>query len=513
MNPPVYSTPSKSMLTKPKRKRSRNARVRLSLAAFGGLVLSALLGSSGVEPRPATLQFEFREGTELEAVPSPDGSRLALQLWRHIWVLDANGGEARRLTDPTRPPAEHVSPRWSPDGRLILFSMMFADRSKSENPHVVSASGGEPEALAPEFAGAVAWSPDGSHLLCVRGGRLWSVSTRNGATTPLTPENMDAKDPAWSPDGRWVAFSSGGPWWSGESLYIVSAGGDALRRLTQGSDYVPAWSADSGRVFFVSERSGLPQIWWIPLEGGEPRQLTNEPEVYPFPPRWLPGRNVLLYTAAGKIRTFDPATGTGDSIPFTAHLTFTREPYRRRRPPIPASGDELRARGIYRPAVSPDGRSIVFAAMGDLWWRRADAQIERLTDGPEYDGDAAWSPDGQRLAFVSDKGGGYDIWVMNLADRNRVRLTSAGGAQAPIWHPSGDSIVYRHAFSAIRSVSATAASRASWCRRVDSGRSRSGGSRIAQRSSTGIPFRSREHLARPPPFEALGRRETQRRLW
>lgn len=429
--------------------------VRLALSALGGLALTVLHGSSRVDVRPSGLQFEFREGTELEAAPSPDGSLLALQLWRQIWVLDSRGGEARRVTDATRPPAEHISPAWSSDGRSILFSMMFADRDKGTNPHVAPVGGGEAVALSPQFAGAVAWSPDGSRFLCVREGRLWSVSTRDGATTPLTPDGLDAKDPSWSPDGRWVVFSSGGPWWSGASLYVVSAAGDSLRQLTKGSDYVPAWSGDSRQVFFVSERSGLPQIWWILLEGGDPRQLTNEPEVYPFPPRWLPGRNVLVYTAAGKIRTIDPSTGARDVVPFTARFTITRESYQRRRPPLPAPGEEIQVRGIYRPAISPNGRSIVFAAMGDLWLRPAHGRIDQLTGGPEYDGDAAWSPDGLRLAFVSDRGGAHDLWVMNLADRKRVKVTSTGGVQAPIWNPSGDSIVYRHAFSAIRKISAS----------------------------------------------------------
>lgn len=84
--------------------------VRLALSALGGLALTVLHGSSRVDVRPSGLQFEFREGTELEAAPSPDGSLLALQLWRQIWVLDSRGGEARRVTDATRPPAEHISP-------------------------------------------------------------------------------------------------------------------------------------------------------------------------------------------------------------------------------------------------------------------------------------------------------------------------------------------------------------------------------------------------------------------
>lgn len=430
-------------------------RFRLLAGTLGSIVLSSVLVSFQRASSQQTINLKFHEGTEMEAVPSPNGRLIALQLWRHIWVLDANGGEARRLTDATRPPAEHQGPAWSPDSRTILFSMMFADPDKRGNPHLVPVTGGEPEPVAAPFVGAVAWSPDGTRLLCLRDDRLWSVSITDSAATRLNPDSLPAKDPAWSPDGRWVVFASGGRWWSGRSLYLVSAAGDSLRELTRGSDYVPSWSPDGRRLFFVSERSGIPQIWSVFVEGGEPRQLTDEPEVYPFPPRWWPGRDVLLYTAAGKIRTLDPESGARDSVPFTAKLTIPRETYHPRRPAIPGLGDEVPVKGIYRPAALPDGGSVVFAAMGDLWLRQADGRVDQLTTGPDYEGDAAWSPDGTRLAFISERGGEYNLWVLDLRDRSRRQLTTSGGAQTPVWHPSGDSIVFRHSWNVIRIVPAS----------------------------------------------------------
>jgi Tol biopolymer transport system component len=55
----------------------------------------------------------------MEASPSPDGRYLALQLWSQIWLLDMSNGNARLLTDAITRPDEHMSPRWSPDGRWI----------------------------------------------------------------------------------------------------------------------------------------------------------------------------------------------------------------------------------------------------------------------------------------------------------------------------------------------------------------------------------------------------------
>jgi hypothetical protein len=157
----------------------------------------------------------------------------------------------------------------------------------------------------------------------------------------------------------------------------------------------------------------------------------------------MPDRNVLVYAAGGKIRTLDPKTGTQGTIPFSARMTLTQESYKRKAPELPAPGQRLPVRGIYRPAPSPDGRQIAFSALGDLWLREADGKAEQLTSGPEDDVDPAWSPDGRRLAFASNRGGDYQVWTLDLASRARRQVTTPPGqAENPLWHPSGESIVF-----------------------------------------------------------------------
>jgi cytosine/adenosine deaminase-related metal-dependent hydrolase len=167
--------------------------------------------------------------------------------------------------------------------------------------------------------------------------------------------------------------------------------------------------------------------------------------VYPYAPRWLPGRNQLIYSEGGAIRTLDPAAGSGDTITFVARLSLPREVYKRKPPELHGPGDRVRARGIYRPAPSPDGSRIAFSALGDLWLRTADGGVERLTDGPADDGDPAWSPDGRAIAFVSDERGDYQLHLLDLESGARRQVTDVSGHVAsPLWHPSGDSIVYVH---------------------------------------------------------------------
>ncbi len=403
-------------------------------AVVGLLGLTA--GASSCGPSSVTLELEFREGTMMEAVPSPNGSELALQLWGQIWILDSDGGEARRLTDAVDPPDEHWFPRWSPDGNWVVYSSTRPDVGLV----IVSVTGGTARILTVgEFDWWASWSPDGEALVFTRGGdALWTVPAQGGDPEVLTTDTLPASEPAWAPDGDRIAFSSDG------RILTIAPDGENIRQVTSGpGDHAPSWAPSGAELFFLSERSGSPQLWSVGADGGEPRQLTDDEEVYPYAPRFLPGRNRLIYTEGGAIRTLDPAAGTGDTIPFVARMSLRPEPYTRKRPELHEPGDRVRARGIYWPAPSPDGSSIAFAALGDLWLRTGGGRVERLTDGPGDAGDPAWSPEGNEIAFVSDRHGDYQLYVLNLETGTRLQLTEVPGHVAsPLWHPSGDSIVY-----------------------------------------------------------------------
>jgi Tol biopolymer transport system component/predicted amidohydrolase len=372
----------------------------------------------------------------MEAVPSPDGSQLALQLWGHIWIVDAEGGAARRLTDAVDPPDEHRFPTWSPDGDRVVYSTLRQDVGLV----IVPAAGGEPRILTDgEFDFWASWSPDGETIVFARAtGGLWTVPAQGGDPERLTPETVPASEPAWSPDGNSIAFSSNG------RLLTITPDGETVREVTSGpGDHAPSWHPSGAELFFLSARSGSQQVWSVAAEGGEPRQLTNDGEVYPYAPHWLPGRDRVIYTEGGAIRTLDPATATSDSIPFVARMSLRREAYERTPLQLHEPGDRVRARGIYWPAPSPDGSRIAFAALGDLWLRDADGRVERVTDGPADDGDPAWSPDGRAIAYVSDEHGDYQLYVLDLESGARRRVTDVSGhVTSPLWHPSGDSIVY-----------------------------------------------------------------------
>ncbi|HOX24830.1 MAG TPA: S41 family peptidase [Candidatus Krumholzibacteria bacterium] len=85
-----------------------------------------------------------------------------------------------------------------------------------------------------------------------------------------------------------------------------------------------------------------------------------------------------------------------------------------------------------RPAISPDGQTVVFTCQGDLWRvPAAGGRAERLTANPAYDQEPVFSPDGARLAFASDREGDADVYVMPAAGGRPERLTFAPSADLP----------------------------------------------------------------------------------
>ena len=107
----------------------------------------------------------------------------------------------------------------------------------------------------------------------------------------------------------------------------------------------------------------------------------------------------LLYTADGKIKRRPAAGGAARIVEFSADVSFTRPAFTPKRHRFDLAGPQP-VRGIMHPAVSPDGRQIAFAALGDLWLMPVDGAPRRLTSDPALDTAPAWSPDGQSLAYV-----------------------------------------------------------------------------------------------------------------
>ncbi|GLZ41956.1 amidohydrolase family protein [Actinokineospora sp. NBRC 105648] len=328
---------------------------------------------------------------------SPDGSQLVVQSFAdgffHLRTVSPDGRTTRQLT---RGESDDLYPAWSPDGTRIAFT---SDRSGNQDIWTVDLRGGEPRRVttAATAESQPTWAPDGASIAYVQGNTLESVDLATGTVRTLLPAAQGfVAAPSWSPDGRRLAF---------------------LR------------SGQGGRALQV-------------LEAGSVRPVGTFTDVFPFPPRWL-SPDQLTYGANGKIVVTDATHGTSRTVPFAATFTLDRDRYRPKERDFDTRAPQP-VRGIVGPALSPDGRTVVFKALNDLWSLPIGGTPRRLTDDQFYEIDPAWSRDGTRIAYASDKAGTEDLYVREVATGAERRVTALPGAEfAPAWSPDGKTLAFQ----------------------------------------------------------------------
>jgi Tol biopolymer transport system component len=335
---------------------------------------------------------------------------------------------------------EHAA--WSPDGRQLVFrserdggGLFVLDVTTKEVRQLVA------EGFHP------AWSPNGTHVaysterytrpearLTTRS-RLSAVEVTTSAVHPLTllAPMDDAIEPAWSPDGRWIAF------WSVDSggrrdVFVMPAAGGRAVRVTDPDpmDWNPTWSPD-GRLYWSSNQGGTTNLWRVPITNAG--TLAGPPEAVPLPTSYagffsFDRSGQLMYA---NVRTLSSVFRTEVALDGRSAST-----------PVRLTPETLRVR---HPSLSPDGSHVVSYALDPqedlVVFRRDGTGLRRLTDDAFGDRGPAWSPDGGRIAFVSNRGGDYQLWSVQADGHGLAPLTRhPDGAFAPVWSRDGEQIAW-----------------------------------------------------------------------
>jgi Tol biopolymer transport system component len=282
---------------------------------------------------------------------------------------------------------------FSPDGKSI--GLWLASWSGSSEFWIVPYPSGQPHRAFVLEDGVYPfhWMPDGRQIVFggilpgTIGSDLHVADISSGRILPITKTTQDALQPAISPDGKRIAFTVSE---RDFDLLQLSVADPALKALVRSSlnDFSPAWSPIGSQLGFVSDRTGLQQIWVKSVNDGWERPLVSPKDLGRT---WISSFGDLSFSPDGQRLAFIASRAGTHSIylfnyaggPLIKLLTRT---------------DEERA-----PSWSPDGNSIAFALNKEgQWWLATassggDGTASLLRQLPAIH-DLRWSPNGNFIA-------------------------------------------------------------------------------------------------------------------
>lgn len=225
----------------------------------------------------------------------------------------------------------------------------------------------------------------------------------------------------------------------GSKLFTAMLDGAQLRQLTTGpgADVTPVWSPNGAQVVFASDRDGNEDVWIVNADGTGLRNLTRHPASDSHP-SWSPdGQKILFCSTRGD--------GENDDI-YVMSVNGSE-------------AQRLTDNGLIWdtfPTFSPDGRKILFRrllrqrtnegtlANSEIMVMNADGTgTVNLSKHPWFDGWPSWSPDGQRIAFSSNRSDPYQIYVMNADGSGLMQVVDSPYTDVrPQWLPHGRGLIF-----------------------------------------------------------------------
>jgi len=278
---------------------------------------------------------------------------------------------------------------------------------------------------------SVAFSPDGKRVVYSMGGSLWvqaidSPSTNEGADELTYGPGYDYQ-PDWSPDGRFIVFVRHHA--DAIELWRVELANRKTQQLTQTKavQVQPRYSPDGGRIAFVSTAGtghfnlfvaeineaglGVPRAVIAPHESAIPRYYYSTHD-HTINPSWTPDGKRLVF-----VSNRENAYGTGPICSIALEAGST---------PSCFINEETSWRA--NPEVAPDGRRVLYSSYQGRQWHQlwvstlAGEATLPLTFG-EFDAtQARWSPDGRRVAYISNESGNVALWILEFTGGARKQI-------------------------------------------------------------------------------------------
>jgi tricorn protease len=399
----------------------------------------------------------LRADTKLLRFPDIHADKVVFTYGGDLWTSSTAGGTATRLTAH---PGLELFAKYSPDGKWIAFTGQY---DGDEQVYVMPSTGGEPRQLTfypargpmPPRWGydnqVYGWSNDGKRILfrTLRDGwfpgysRMYQVAVEGGPAEALPmPESGAA---AYSPGGNQMVYSprardfrtekrySGG---QANQLYIFDVETYGAKKISEGerASRDPMWIGDA--IYYDSDRDGHFNLFSYDTKAGKTTQLTfNKTWDVRWPSSDRVGR--IIYELNGGLEIFDVKTRKSAPLSITVPDDGLA-----RRPARVAAGNLVESA-----ALSPKGERVLFGARGEIFSAPVEkGPVRNLSNTPgAHEKWPRWSPDGSKVAFISDRTGEEELWIVAQDGVSKPEQITNGGKAFrywPEWAPDGKRIAF-----------------------------------------------------------------------
>ena len=402
----------------------------------------------------AVLTSQADEGRLLR-FPGTNGQDVAFSYAGDIYTVPISGGTARKLTSHK---GYEAFARYSPDGRTIAFTGQYDGNTEV---YVMPAQGGEPKRITFTSSNprddwgdrmgpnniTMAWTPDGSGVIYRNrisesfDGKLWKAPINGGMAEELPlPEggfccyNADGSKLAYNRVFRefrtWKYYKGG----MADDIWIYDTKAKTVTNITNNiaQDIDPMWIGDE--IYFMSDRDNHMNIFVYNTQTGATQKVTDFTE---YDVKFANcGGGKIVFENGGYLYVLDPATKRSEKITIylNSENNFAREEQRK-------VGENLRGGSL-----APDGSRLALSARGEVFDVPAKHGVTRnITHTPGvHERNAAWSPDGKNIAYISDQTGETEIWVRPVDSDQARQLTFDNDTYIRDfeWSPDGSQIVY-----------------------------------------------------------------------